>query len=1079
MRDFAPAGFFALRTPLLPFGELQGWSDELKAPGAFHESGALENALWEDRKKLRERLRVILSRPEMREALFIASPHLDEALESWLRQPDTEHAQGIERALVRYFVRMAGRATPFGLCAGCSVGRVDDRTQLQLEGQAQYQRHTRLGMDYLFALTEKLRRDPSLRTVFSYRPNSTLYVGADRLRYVAIRLKEKERSYHLVTLEKTDYLAATLNRAETGATFDTLSSALVNDEITSQEANDYVNELIDSQVLVADLTLPVTGLEPALPLANQLRQYRETIELAEKLEKTDRQLAAMDAEGLGISPSRYRALAQAMEELPGDSELSRFFQVDLIKPAPQATLGKVVVNELLRGVELLHRLANPVEHDGLKQFRDSFRSRYEMREMPLLEVLDEETGIGFGTGRETTPLLEGLHFSGPPEETVAWRKREKILLRKLSEALRNGAPEIILDRDDVEKLASTNPPPLPEAFAVTAAIAAPSEPAMAQGDFQLFLDYASGPSGAVLLGRFCHADPNLRKKVEKQLRTEEALQSNAVFAEIVHLPEGHFGNFICRPLLRAYEIPYLGNSGMAPSQQISVTDLNVSLQGERIILRSRRLGCEIIPRMTNAHNYHLSSLGVYKFLCTLQHQNVVPALSWDWGALNDAPFLPRVRTGRSILSRAQWRLDKGELKQFDHVGGIALFQQVQRCRAARSLPRWIAVADGDNTLPVDLDNVLSVETFVYLVRNRDEVILTEIFPPPDQLGVSGPEGRFVHELVVPFVRRSGEKKSGESALGSDGVKSPQPGVVTNLADLAITRALPPGSEWLFAKLYTGTATADHILCESVVPLVQQLTDNGTIDRWFFIRYGDPDWHLRLRFHGRPEVLQTKALPALHAATSPLLGDGRVWRMQFDTYEREMERYGGPTGIELTEKLFHLDSEAVLQILDLVDPGDEGLDERWRLALRGIDSLLDDFGFDLESKSGFCREVSENSVKERRFDENLRDELSEKFREERKSLEELLDRSGDERSPLSLGFDVFRERSRKQQPIVARLKERHKSGHLSIPWRDFAASCCHMFVNRLLRSAHQEQELVIYDFLSRLYRSQSARSRPEG
>ena len=79
--------------------------------------------------------------------------------------------------------------------------------------------------------------------------------------------------------------------------------------------------------------------------------------------------------------------------------------------------------------------------------------------------------------------------------------------------------------------------------------------------------------------------------------------------------------------------------------------------------------------------------------------------------------------------------------------------------------------------------------------------------------------------------------------------------------------------------------------------------SGAADGWFFVRYGDPDWHLRVRFHGEPARLHAEVLPALQAAAAPLLDDGRVWRLQLDTYEREVERYGGPEGVALAERLF--------------------------------------------------------------------------------------------------------------------------------------------------------------------------------
>src|SRR5262249_39737372 len=126
-----------------------------------------------------------------------------------------------------------------------------------------------------------------------------------------------------------------------------------------------------------------------------------------------------------------------------------------------------------------------------------------------------------------------------------------------------------------------------------------------------------------------------------------------------------------------------------------------------------------------------------------------------------------------------------------------------------------------------------------------------------------------------------------------------------------SRSFPPGSAWLYAKLYTGPATADQVLRDVVRPVTAAALDSGAADRWFFVRYGDPDWHLRLRVHGRPTRLHGEVLPALQATAAPLLEDGRLWRVQLDTYEREVERYGGPGGVVLAERLFHADSEAVL------------------------------------------------------------------------------------------------------------------------------------------------------------------------
>src|SRR5262249_37695604 len=161
----------------------------------------------------------------------------------------------------------------------------------------------------------------------------------------------------------------------------------------------------------------------------------------------------------------------------------------------------------------------------------------------------------------------------------------------------------------------------------------------------------------------------------------------------------------CRPILRDYEIPYLGRSGAPPERQIPVTDLRVSLAAGQVVLRSARLGCRVIPRLSSAHNYAFRSLGVYKFLCALQGQGTAAALGWDWGVLSGAAFLPRVVTGRLVLARARWRVGREELRPLAGVRGAARFRAVQAWRAGRRLPRFVLLADWDNELPVDLDNV--------------------------------------------------------------------------------------------------------------------------------------------------------------------------------------------------------------------------------------------------------------------------------------------------------------------------------------------------------------------------------------
>lgn len=1064
---FIAPGFVALRTPLLPLDDMIAWGANLDAPHAIQTSTHLESALEVDRRALRARLAAAVSRPEIREALFVASPTTDASFDEWLRAPDGEHGQKVERTLVRYFSRMTSRSTPFGLFSGCSVCAMGSGTRLVLEALGGYQRHTRLDMDYLCKLTEALGQQPAMAAGLRYRPSSSLYMAAGRWRYAEGRFEANQRRYDLVAVDRTEYLDATLTRAGSapnGVTTAELVQALVgmDAEITHEEAQAYIAELVATQLLVPELAPAVTGEEPIHGLIAQLREHAPSADAARRLEQTRDELARLDGDGLGASSRRYLDIARDLENLPCAVELPRLFQVDMVKPAPEARLGAEVVDELRSTVAMLHRIAPTFGPSALDKFRDAFVARFEDREVPLLVALDDEAGVGYGPAEEVSPLLEGIVFDATAATSRTFEQRHFVLLERWQQALQRGDREIVLGDGDLKRLENASPPPLPSSFSIMATLGARSPEALAAGDYRIYFEGMS--SGLSLLGRFCHADPQLHAWVAKQMRDEQALVPDAVLAEIVHLPEGRIGNVICRPVLRDYEIPILGRSGAPQDKQIAVDDLMVSIgPGRQIVLRSKRLGKRVLPRLTNAHNYSARSIGIYRFLCELGREGT-PFLGLDWGPLANAGYRPRVRIGKIVLSLETWRIGKRELEPLGRVKGAARYQAVQELRAKHRMPRFVTVVDHDNVLPVDLDNVLAVESFVHLVKGRSEVLLEELAPGPDELCVEGPEGRFCHELVVPFIRAENPPARTAGPSNGDAVRTTGNAV----------RAFPPGSEWLYAKLYTGNATADHVLL-AMRPVIEGVLASGAADSWFFIRYGDPDWHIRLRFHGAPARLAAEVLPALHEAAAPLLADGRMWKLQLDTYVRELERYGGDEGIVLAERWFDIDSRTALAIVELLD-GNAGLDARWRLAFRGIDQLLDDLGFDLETKRRMIRSARDAFAAEHEVGVATTRALGDKYRKERTALEALLDRSGDAEHALAPGLAQIVEASPRVRDVGDALRAAERAGRLRLPIERLAGSYVHMLANRLLRSAARKQELVLYDLLDRCYTSRVARAR---
>jgi thiopeptide-type bacteriocin biosynthesis protein len=440
----------------------------------------------------------------------------------------------------------------------------------------------------------------------------------------------------------------------------------------------------------------------------------------------------------------------------------------------------------------------------------------------------------------------------------------------------------------------------------------------------------------------------------------------------------------------------------------------------------------------------------------VQAEGCVESVAWTWFPFHRAPFTPRLRRGPVVFALARWRVDGPELKELDQRDPVRRWQAVAAWRKRRRLPRWICLVEDDNVLAFDLDNALSVDTFVRAVRHQEEVLLQELFPGPDQLVASGPDGRRALELVVPLVR-------------SAPAMAPAPEVVTTPCG---RRTFPPGSEWTYLKLYTGSATGDRLLRDAIGPCARDLVGSGAADRWFFIRYDDPGFHLRVRVHGDAEHIRT----ALDTLAARAIDEGLAHDAVMGTYQREIERYGGSEGVLVAERLFHADSDAVVDLLNLFDHGDAALDARWRIGLLGADRLLQDLGLDEPTRAEGCRRMRNAFEREMAADAELRKGVARRIRQEHAALDELLGADADGDHPLAPGLRVLDERSDRIAPLAAELAALRSAGRLTSRVQTLATSFVHMWLNRLCRSESRRQEYVTYALLTRLYEARAARAR---
>ena len=264
------------------------------------------------------------------------------------------------------------------------------------------------------------------------------------------------------------------------------------------------------------------------------------------------------------------------------------------------------------------------------------------------------------------------------------------------------------------------------------------------------------------------------------------------------------------------------------------------------------------------------------------------------------------------------------------------------------------------------------------------------------------------------------------------------------------RLRPPGSDWLFAKLYGPRAFQDDLLTGAVLDFCRTVMTCGPADRWFFIRYADPDPHVRLRFHGVPMRLLEDLVPRLCAWAADLAGNGLLTRLCFDTYEREVERFGGPTGMALSEAVFHADSAAAVEMLRLSSAGLLGLD-MGSLAILSIDDLLASLGLQEAVRVTWYRErVSSRTL------------AGEGYRRRKTELRRLL---GDaeqlwERPGGDALSRVLAARRNEIAPLARQLDALAPAGALSQAKSTLLRSYVHLHCNRLLGGGRLDEETIL-------------------
>ena len=482
------------------------------------------------------------------------------------------------------------------------------------------------------------------------------------------------------------------------------------------------------------------------------------------------------------------------------------------------------------------------------------------------------------------PLREMLHTLGFPagyrgalhrRDSVVFTARDSILAELAQHSALDGCTDVMLDDELIGRLRGDDHRPPIAHTELRFTLAAERLQDLDRGAFTLTVVSGARHAG-VAAARFLHL-----------LTPAEMARFRHVYASLPTAMPGSDTVQLSSPPLetrlaavaRTPELlPVLPVGDFHPDPQRTIEDLAVAGDGQRLWLVSLSTGEPVEPLLLNCVLPHVQQ-PLVRFLSEIWTAWTAPCSRFAWGNVNELPFLPRLRRGRSILHPARWRIPREALP-----ARTATWPQWrdawQRHRDRHQLPGKVLIGDDDVRLRLDLEEPAHLAVLRSHLDRQGHAALTEAPGPSGWL-----DGRPAEFLLT--------------------LTHAQPGQPPRAARPASTLHHRPGNApWLEAHLH---GRPDAILTD-LARRPEEFLSAG----WWFLRYPTPAPHLRLRIPLHTTSFSDAACDLARWAEH-LHADGLLCDYTLHTYRPETRHGTGPT-LAAAEAVFAADSAAVLRHL---------------------------------------------------------------------------------------------------------------------------------------------------------------------
>ncbi|WP_322923287.1 lantibiotic dehydratase [Paenibacillus campi] len=917
---YRPMNYFMIRTPIIHMNHLFKTADYTTE----HQHEPTDNEYDE--------LLSYMNHPVIREAIAVSSPSLYKHFMK--NKLDHKQKKKLENSIFKYVNRISTRPTPFGLFAGVTIGEFGDQTQLEIATAAQHHKRARADMQWLLKLIKKMMSDEQIVEQLQLITNEANYKIGDRLKIPFINnygdMDQKE--FNSISVNYNELVGFTLTQASKPIPMLELTQLIQQQyqDVELHTIKNFVHGLIRNEFLMSTIRPTFMDEDPFQYLINQLERLTGIDALTEQLKRIKLHIDQYNQTTIGDGLASFNAITDMMNEL---IEAPNPLQIDV-----KLTMNEAILNEHIGQMvsDTAHALWNitpqTIWFKHLNFYAEQLVEKYGIAtEIGLLELLDEDWGLGapptYDNPQSYQTYTEQYH------EDLVYSKK---LMELVQQAMITGQPieltdPIIESLNVFESNITKRPAPSMELYA-----------SIYHTDdhdkgYRLVVGPTNGSNAAgKSFGRFMDMLNDQVKHQFAAMTTEQEQQEDVIFAEVVYLPKySRTMNVSITSPVCNYQI-VLGATPSLNQSQIALSDLVVGVVNGRLYIKSKTLNKEVVPVTTHMLDVTQSTPNVYRFLCEVGVARYENWRGFYWSLLSELSYLPRVVYKHNILSLATWNLNGKSLK----IAPSATFEQWQEAVhgwiSTYNVPRYVYVTESDNRILFDLNSELHVQQ-LYMewskLGDQAVMVLTETgFDNIEQFIVHDHKQRkYNMECVFPLTLDPAQQSVYEQYQMQENTTIRSHHTIEQALDYTYL----PGTAWTYFKVYGVKNRLNEFFNRYLHPFIYK-QDDVSFEQFFFMRYADPEPHIRIRFKHDSAHQNQKLLADFSMFMNQLKQKGMVSYFTIDTYVPEIGRYGGPSLIAAAEAVFDEDSRFALECHRLLADQQFGLSMQSLAMINTID-----------------------------------------------------------------------------------------------------------------------------------------------